>query len=129
MMVSCRTMNDKDVGPRGIIHGVRLTEAERATLQKLAAELGCLRASGSPSISQLLAEIAAGSIRVKRSRPARAISQAERIRAAILANPDAQNREIAAWLGLEGRTGLVNVASERRRMRMRAEAKEGKGDD
>ena len=59
-------------------HYISITEAERATLQKLAADLGCLRASGAPSISQLLAEIAAGSIRVKRSRPARAISQAER---------------------------------------------------
>lgn len=116
-------MNDKAVGPRGIIHGVRLTDAERTALQKLAAELGCLRASGAPSVSQLLAEIAAGSIRVKRTRPARAISQAERIRAAILAAPDAQNRDIAAMLGLEGHKGLVNVASERRRMRLRDEAK------
>lgn len=122
-MVSWGTMIDKSTGPRGIIHGVRLTEAERDALLRLAAELGCLRPGGDPSISRLLVEIVGGSIRVKRSRPARAESQAERIRAAILASPDAQNRDIAAMLGLEGHKGLVNVASERRRMRLRDEAK------
>ena len=104
---------------------MRLTEAEFAALQRLATELECLRPGGEPSVSRMLVEIADGSIRVKRSRPTRAGSQAERIRAAIVANPDAQNREIAAWLGLEGRTGLVNVASERHRMGKRASAKAG----
>lgn len=125
-MVSWVPMNTKPEHGGRVIHGVRLTEAERATLRRIAGELECTRPDGEPSISRLLIEIADGALKVRRSRPTRASSQAERIRAAIAANPDAQNREIAAWLGLEGRTGLVNVASERRRLRLRAEAKEGK---
>lgn len=125
-MVSWVPMNTKPEHGGRVIHGVRLTEAERATLRRIAGELECTRPDGGPSISRLLIEIADGALKVRRSRPTRASSQAERIRAAIAANPDAQNREIAAWLGLEGRTGLVNVASERRRLRLRAEAKEGK---
>lgn len=127
MMVSWGVMNAKAERGGRVIHGVRLTEDERDTLRRLAAELECKRPDGEPSISRLLVEIADGALKVRRTRPTRAASQAERIRAAILANPDAQNREIAAWLGLEGRTGLVNVASERRRIRLRSEAKEGKG--
>ncbi len=125
-MVSWVPMNTKPERGGRVIHGVRLTDDERAALRRIAAELDCTRPDGEPSISRLLIEIADGALRVRRFRPTRADNQAERIRAAMLANPEAQNREIAAMLGLEGRTGLVNVASERRRLRLRNEAKERK---
>ncbi len=110
---------------------VRVTDAHWDALVRLAEELGCVTGNGvaepRPSVGLLLSEIAAGSLKVRRTRPARVTSQAARIRAAITANPEARNRDIAAWLGLEGRAGLVNVATERRRMRLRDEASDPDG--
>ena len=127
-MVSWVPMDSKPEPSGRTIRGVRLTDAEWDAALRIATEMGCTRTSGEPSLSRLLTEIADGSLRVRRARPTRAVSQAERIRAVITANPEAQNKDIAAWLGLEGRKGLVNVASERHRMRARAADAKG-GDD
>jgi len=120
LMVSCPTMEDKR---ERRIYGVRLTRDEYRAVQALASELDCAQVGGMPSVSRMLSELAAGSVRAYRAGAASLKSQAEQIREMIRLNPTASNDDIARWLGLD-ETSKPNVRIERHRMRKRARGSE-----
>ena len=85
--------------PGRTIRGVRLDDAEWSELQRIAAGLGCRNLDGSPSVSGMIVEVAEGALAVVRVRMPAVRSQAEAIRAAIVAYPLGTDAEIARLTG------------------------------
>lgn len=102
--------------------GIRVPDPSWEGAVAIARQLGCLAPDGSASVGRMVAEIGDGTLSVRRTKPAkRPLSMAARIREQIDLDPAASDQDIARRLGASS----MQVCQERRRARLKTEAKGG----